>query len=62
MASKKKEGHELGVGPYSKNDVKFTRSPDPGNSASAKGKQLDRDVTSNAERTDGFSAKITPKD
>ena len=59
MASKKKEGHELGVGPYSKNDVKFTRSPDPGNSVDPKGKQHDRDVTSNAERTDGFSAKIT---
>jgi hypothetical protein len=58
MASKKKEGHELGVGPYSKNDVKFTRSPDPGNSVDPKGRQLDTDVTRNSERTSGFSAPL----
>jgi hypothetical protein len=55
---KKKEGYEKGVGPYSKNDVKFTRSPDPGNSVDPKGKQLDRDVTRNSERSSGFSASI----
>jgi hypothetical protein len=58
MARNKKDP---GAGPYSNpsgEDPIYRRETDPGNSASAKGKQLDRDVTSNAERTKGFSAKL----
>jgi hypothetical protein len=56
--AKKQEGWEKGEGVYSRSKLPMTRETDPGNSASAKGKQLDRDVTSNAERTSGFSAKL----
>ena len=51
----KKEGHELGVGPYAKNDVVMTRKPatfDPG-------KDISKKVDSNADQDGGFSGKLT---
>jgi hypothetical protein len=44
--AKKKEGHELGVGPYSKNDVKFTRE---GHVDATGGKDISRKVEGNAK-------------
>jgi hypothetical protein len=57
-------GKKPGEGAYHNNDGDpiYRRETDPGNSSSAKGKNLDPNVTANAERTGGFSAKLTPKD
>ena len=52
---KKKEGHELGVGEFSKNDVTMTRQPakfDPG-------RDISKTVERNADQDAGFSGKLT---
>jgi hypothetical protein len=51
----KKEGHEKGVGPYSKNDVKMTRQPDKGY---VPPKDISKLIDPSWERTGGFSAKL----
>jgi hypothetical protein len=53
MATKK----DPGVGPYAGNDVKLTRVPVAPYSP---GRQIDRDVTENAERNGGFGAPVKP--
>ena len=51
----KKEGHELGVGPYSKNDVKMTREPDKGY---PKPVDISKKVDPSWSCTEGFSAAL----
>jgi hypothetical protein len=53
---KKTEGHEKGVGPYSKNDVKLTR--DESGLGYPKPVDISKKVDPSWKRTDGFSAKL----
>jgi hypothetical protein len=51
----KTEGWQKGEGPYSKSDdVKLKQIPEP----SSRGRDISRTVDANANRTDGFSAKL----
>jgi hypothetical protein len=55
-AMAKKQGHERGVGPYAKNDVKLTR--DESGLGYPKPVDISRRVDPSWKRTDGFSAKL----
>jgi hypothetical protein len=54
--AKAKEGHEKGVGPYSKNDVKLTR--DESGLGYPKPVSILNKVDPSHKRNDGFSAKL----
>jgi hypothetical protein len=51
---------EKGVGPYTTSDVSFLKRVPT--KPFSMGRSIDTDVTRNAERTDGFSAKLDNPD
>jgi hypothetical protein len=56
----KKEGHEKGVGPYSKDDN--SEYTNPRRTKPSAPRDVYKNAFENGDRTDGFAAKLTPKD